>query len=69
MPYTRIPRAELVIESAAWLSQVRGGDNSPPKDQIRRAWRDLTSLEFEAVYRDAYSHANLLENGGLVNVL
>jgi hypothetical protein len=69
MPFTAISRADLVIKTAAWLSQVRIGDLTAPSTEVRRAWNELTSTEFEAVYRDAKSHANLLENGGLVNVL
>lgn len=69
MPFIAIPRADLVIKTAEWLSQVRTGDNSPPAESIRRAWRDLTPLEFEKLYSDAYQHANLLENGGLINAL
>jgi hypothetical protein len=69
MPFPAISRADLVIKTAAWLSQVRTGDLTAPSTEVRHAWNELTSLEFEAVYRDAKAHANLLESGGLINAL
>lgn len=60
MAFSTISRDDLIVKTATWLDQVKNGNTDPPEKEVSAAWRDLTSREFEDVYRQARNLSGLV---------